>query len=108
MLDQSFSAANFRKIVDIENRKGNYLEGEFFSDVDEKRKEIKSVKDELQSLNNERAEYGESEYEEIRYELSEQLKLLKEEKEQLLLHSLDSISKGNYSPPTRPIIHVCG
>lgn len=33
MLDQSFSIENFRKILDIENRKGNYLEGEFFTDI---------------------------------------------------------------------------
>lgn len=35
MLDQSFSAENFRKILDIENRKGFYLEGEFYADIDE-------------------------------------------------------------------------
>lgn len=35
MLDQSFSAENFRKIFDIENRKGVYLEGEFYADIDE-------------------------------------------------------------------------
>jgi len=30
MLDQSFSVDNFRKILDLENRKGNYLEGKYF------------------------------------------------------------------------------
>ena len=33
MLDQSFSTKNFRKIFDLENRKGNYLEGVFFPGV---------------------------------------------------------------------------
>lgn len=33
MLDQSFSFDNFRKIIDQENRKGNYLEKLFFPDV---------------------------------------------------------------------------
>lgn len=35
MLDQSFSADNFRKIFDLENRKGNYLEGKYFPDLKE-------------------------------------------------------------------------
>ena len=33
MLDQSFSVENFAKIVDLQNRKGNYLEKEFFPEV---------------------------------------------------------------------------
>jgi hypothetical protein len=43
MLDQSFSAENFRKIFDIENRKGVYLEGEFYADIDEINKKIKDL-----------------------------------------------------------------
>lgn len=33
MLDQSFSAKHFRRIVDLENRRGNYLEGRYFPGV---------------------------------------------------------------------------
>ncbi len=33
MADQSFSSENFRKILDIENRKGIYRAGRVFSDV---------------------------------------------------------------------------
>ena len=33
MLDQSFSGENFRKILDYENRNGNYLEGIYFKEV---------------------------------------------------------------------------
>ncbi len=33
MLDQEFSSKNLRDIFDIENRKGNYLEKQFFPDV---------------------------------------------------------------------------
>ena len=47
MLDQSFSIENFRKILDIENRKGNYLEGEFFEDIVEINKKIKEANGEI-------------------------------------------------------------
>jgi hypothetical protein len=93
MLDQSFSAANFRKIVDIENRKGIYLEGEYFPDVEEKSKEIQSVKNDLRSLKQEKAGYSEDDYEAKRTELSSQLESLKELKEKLLLEELEAISK---------------
>ena len=41
MLNQSFSADNFRKILDLENRKGNYLEGVFFPSLKSFTEEIK-------------------------------------------------------------------
>lgn len=50
MLDQSFSAENFRKIFDLENRKGVYLEGEFYADIDEINKKIKDLNSELRTL----------------------------------------------------------
>ncbi len=50
MLDQSFSAENFRKIFDIENRKGIYLEGEFYADIDEINKKIKELNSEIRTL----------------------------------------------------------
>lgn len=93
MLDQSFSAANFRQIVDIENRKGIYLEGEYFPDVEEKSKEIQSVKSDLRSLKQEKAGCSEDEYEAKRTELSSQLESLKKLKEKLLLEELEAISK---------------
>ena len=93
MLDQSFSAANFRKIVDIENRKGIYLEGEYFPDVEEKSKEIQSVKNDLRSLKQEKAGYSEDDYEAKRTGLSSQIESLKELKEKLLLEELEAISK---------------
>ena len=42
MLDQSFSAKNFRKIFDYENRKGVYLASKFFPDVHNKSNQIKN------------------------------------------------------------------
>lgn len=50
MLDQSFSAENFRKIFDIENRKGVYLEGEFYADIDEINKKIKELNSGIRTL----------------------------------------------------------
>jgi len=34
MLDQCFTAESFRKIVDLQNRRGIYLEARFFPQVD--------------------------------------------------------------------------
>jgi hypothetical protein len=43
MLDQSFSADNFRQILDYENRKGLYLEGKYFPEVARVKEEIKQL-----------------------------------------------------------------
>ena len=43
MLNQSFSAENFRRILDLENRKGVYLEGCFFPEIKEINKKIKEI-----------------------------------------------------------------
>ncbi|MBP3126077.1 antiviral reverse transcriptase Drt3a [Thalassospira sp. ER-Se-21-Dark] len=93
MLDQSFSAANFRKIVDIENRKGNYLEVEFLPDTEKKAQEIEVCKGELRSLRNTKAEYTEEEFESKSSELSVELEKLKAEKEEILLAELEKVSK---------------
>ena len=42
-LDQSFSSNNLRKIFDYENRKGNYLEGRFFSEEGEFSSQIEEI-----------------------------------------------------------------
>lgn len=48
MLDQSFSADNFKKILDSENRKGVYLEGRFFPVIEEISKRIRACEDETE------------------------------------------------------------
>ena len=50
MLDQSFSVDNFRKILDIENRKGVYLEGKFYSDIANINSKIKLANEEIRAL----------------------------------------------------------
>ena len=92
MLDQSFSATNFRKIVDIENRKGNYLEGDFFPDVEEKSNEIQVAKNELRKIKQQKSTLSEEEYEEKKAEAIANIDRLKGQKEELLNQELDKIS----------------
>ncbi|MCB9772257.1 MAG: RNA-directed DNA polymerase [Candidatus Omnitrophica bacterium] len=49
MLDQSFSAENFRKILDLENRKGVFLEGLFFPNVKDATEEVKQCNKEIRA-----------------------------------------------------------
>lgn len=44
MIDQSYSAYNFRKLFDIENRKGSYLEGKYFPEVEAYSIKLKRIK----------------------------------------------------------------
>lgn len=92
MLDQSFSATNFRKIVDIENRKGNYLEGDFFPDVEKKSNEIKTAKNELRKVNQKKATLSKDEYEEKKAETLANIENLNGQKEELLNEELNKIS----------------
>lgn len=87
MLNQSFSADNFRKILDLENRKGIYLEGMFFpslknitEDIIECNKQIKEKKRHKSA--------SESELK----ELYDKRNNLKERKEEQLYAQLQSIS----------------
>ena len=92
MLDQSFSAKNFRKIFDIENRKGNYLEGEFFSNVATKSESIRSYRRKFRQLKIDKPNISLEEYEERGNGLTEKLNNLKEEKEKLLTCELEKVS----------------
>ncbi len=87
MLDQSFSLENFKKIFEIENRKGNF-ESEFYSEefhrlsneLKRKRREIKDYRsegaitdddDDLERLNEEKAQIEENKNEELENTLHE-------------------------------------
>lgn len=83
MLNQSFSADNFRKILDLENRKGVYLEGHFFPSINkitenikqcnknirEKRRNKPRLHDELKNLYEKRKELKEKKEEQLNAEL---------------------------------------
>ena len=88
MLNQSFSAENFRKILDLENRKGVFLEGEFFPGLKAITKDIKECN---KNINNKKRDNNVSENE--LKELYEKRKNLKEKKEGQLNAELQEISE---------------
>jgi len=95
MADQSFSAENFRKILDIENRKGIYLEGRFFPEVKSITEKIQRYRAEIREKKKNRIENEE----EIK-KLNEEKKILEEEKEKKLTDELqktsETVIKANY------------
>ena len=93
MLDQSFSAANFLKIVDIENRKGNYLEGKFFPEVKGLNDMIQSYKKKRHCLKEQKSRYTDDDFQNRMNDLLSNLEALNEKKERKLLGELGKISE---------------
>ncbi len=93
MLNQSFTADNFRKIFDYENRKGNYLEGLFFPEIEKITQEIKECASKIHSLNKKKSDMSRENYEDERQTLKDKNDLLKKEKEALLLRELEKIGE---------------
>ncbi len=91
MLDQSFSAENFRKIFDYENRKGNYLEGEFFPEIEIITKEIKKASVDIREHRKNNSNTSIDVYEAKIEELNKKKDVLKEKKENLLSEELEQI-----------------
>lgn len=87
MLDQSFSAENFRRILDLENRKGVYLEGRFFPNLNEITEQMKQCTKDIMTKRKNKATKDES------YELYKQRKVLKDQKEEKLNSELEKVSK---------------
>ena len=92
MLDQSFSAENFRKIFDIENRKGIYLEGEFYADLDEINKKIKDLNSDIRYLRTKGL--SKEDYIKERERIDEKKEKLKAKKEEKLLEKLAVVSSA--------------
>lgn len=90
MLDQSFSAENFRKIFDIENRKGIYLEGEFYPDIVAINNDIKKLIADVRLLKSK--PLTKDEYNAEKEILNEKKEILKTQKEELLLEKLAVVS----------------
>lgn len=88
MLDQSFSADNFRRILDLENRKGVYLEGRFFPTLKQITEEIKRCNVEIREKNKDRVN-NDTELKDL-YAKREQLKKKKEEQ---LTNELQKVSE---------------
>lgn len=101
MLDQSFSYENFRIILDVENRKGRYLEDKklFKSDIFEKSRQVteeiisinKLINDEYKLLKkiNIKTPQNFQKYD----QLLQQKEKLKEDREQIRLQILSSLSE---------------
>lgn len=113
MLNQSFSADNFRTILDLENRKGIYLEGRFFPNLKEITEEIKQCNVEIREKKKHRVK-NEAELKEL-YEKKEQLKKTKEEQltnelqkvsEKVLARSFEIELKQIKIPNAKPIYTI--
>jgi len=89
MLNQAFSADNFRKILDIENRRGVYLEKRYFTEAALIGEEIKRATAEIRAK---RKELGNPEFLEYRKIKNEEIKLLREKKDQILNIELEKVS----------------
>lgn len=90
MLNQSFSADNFRKIIDYENRKGVYLEGRFFPLVAKITEDIKKLNSEIREK---KKQLGATEFDEYKKTANEQKERLEGEKEERLRAELQKVSE---------------
>jgi hypothetical protein len=101
MLNQSFTVENFRKIFDYENRKGRYLEGRYFPEIEKITQKLKTCAGEFKSLKNEKPNLSLNNYENKKQQLNQQKQNFKKQKEELLTQELEKISneihKDNFS-----------
>ena len=92
MLKQSFTAENFRKIFDYENRKGVNLEGEFFPSVAKISEDLRACNQNFLALRKKKSELSEDKYVEEKDKLREEKNELKQEREETLTQELEKIS----------------
>ncbi|MCE2030393.1 antiviral reverse transcriptase Drt3a [Sessilibacter corallicola] len=94
MLDQSFSPENFRRIIDYENRKGNYLENKFFPNLEDITLEIRSKISNIKELKRNKRNLSPKTYKEKIKELYKEKKQLQENKEIILRNYLTKTSNN--------------
>lgn len=92
MLNQSFSADNFRKIFDYQNRKGINLESKFFPDVERITAKLKTNKVSLKDLRKQKSSLSPEVYEDKLNNLKRIKTELTDEKELKLTNALKVIS----------------
>jgi Reverse transcriptase (RNA-dependent DNA polymerase) len=90
MLNQSFSEENFKKILEIQNRKGIYLEGDFFPEIADISKKIKALNSQFKTLKG--LGLKQQQLEEEKDKLNDQKEKLKLKREKLLTQKLTEIS----------------
>lgn len=93
MLNQSFSADNFRRILDLENRKGVYLEGHFFPSINKITEDIKQCNKDIKDKRRSKPRPND----ELKT-LYERRKKLKEEKAKQLNAELQKVSDKVVAP----------
>jgi len=91
MLDQSFSPENFRKILDYENRKGMFVEGRYFTDLEQLTHKIKSCNINIRKA---KKKLDEKTYLKVKNKINERKEGLKIGKESRLLELLEKVSKN--------------
>ena len=97
MLNQLFTADNFRRILDYENRKGVYLEGKFFPEAHDITEKLKECADKIRKLKKKVRKLGSETREAKRLksgidELEDFRETLKKKKEESLTSELEKIS----------------
>jgi hypothetical protein len=99
MLDQCFTAENFRTIFDLLNRRGVYLEARFFPQVDALTRRIKACMGSIRDLKRKRSSLPPEDYSAQLKALNDEMGDLRERKEKLLTAELEGIanqiSRGN-------------
>ena len=92
MLKQSFTAENFRKIFDYENRKGADLERKFFPNIVKINQKLKKNRKETLELRKRKSKLPEEKYEKEKTKYGEERSALKQKKERVLTEELERIS----------------
>ena len=94
LLDQSFSAENFRNIFHIENRKGNLQKAMFPAQYIDLIKDIKSLKTEIKEKSKERKDgtITKEEYQSFKDEKNNKIKDCKKKKDDILYEQVKDIS----------------
>src|SRR5258708_7951350 len=107
MLNQSLTIDNFRRIFDYENRRGVYLEGRFFSEIEKVTQAIKNCMADIRNLKKKKRTLLPQYYQLQKSMLNDEKLKLKSEKEDLLSKELEAIcteiGTGNLRVGLKPV-----
>ena len=97
LLNQMFTAENFRRIFDKENRKGHDIVDRFFSDVKEKTSDIRDKFSEIRDLRKRERQMPPSDFTARKEELESEFYTLKKEKSDLINTEMENLSNDIFS-----------
>ncbi|MCM5704242.1 antiviral reverse transcriptase Drt3a [Larsenimonas salina] len=92
MHKQSFSQKNLRNVFDDENKKGRYLEGDFFPEIDQISKEVKSARQSLLYVNKKKSYYSQKTFEERKSRILAILRYRKNNRSEKINESLFKVA----------------